>query len=764
MLELKKYQERAISEFEEYLIQSRQFGAEKGHKIAFLANNPGQNKYNDHGIEHTPFVCIKMPTGGGKTVVACHTLHSIYAQFLKSKNERGLVMWLVPTDIIRTQTLSALRDRKHPYREVLDYRFANNLQIFSFKEALSIKKSDLEDNLCIVVATFGAFRITDKEGRKAYDDNGKLLEHFQNISENNLDKATNGEIKYSLFNVVKLSRPIIIIDESHHTKTKLSIDMIKNMNPSFVLEYTATPRPESNVIVNVTASELKEADMVKIPIYLTNIAQWQQTIREGISKRNELEKVAKKEKGEYIRPIVLIQAQQEKEDVKRIYVKEIHDFLVSEGIRESEIAIKTGKQDQLSTMDLFSKDCQVRYIITVSALKEGWDNSFAYVLISVANIGARIPVEQTIGRIIRLPRATRKRHEELNVSYVYTSSRNFAHAAKELEMGLLANGYSRKDLKQLTEKGVVRSNIYKKKYADNDIKIPFLAVEDIPPRKLEFFEDLVGKHFDISKQAIADNFEMYYDQDRTQKIDVSEGDKLTRSVQTKLDIIYDFRDFTKDDLLNWLDRRVLRKEYSQEEKRKFFSRIIETLLGSKKYDLSDLSINCYKLKDVIESQIDAMETTIAKKTFTELEDTDRISVDTIFQEFAEEIEIDNTSDDTFERHLYEKAGRLNSEELALALKIDQMDHIAWWYRNVEKEGFYLQGWKRGKFYPDFILKTKSGKYALVEYKGENLLETGDTLYKNELGRKWEGLAGENYRFYLVSKETMDEWLKEIQRL
>ena len=97
-----------------------------------------------------------------------------------------------------------------------------------FKEILSVKKSDIQDNLCIVVASLSAFRITDKEGRKAYADNGNLLEHFENISEGNLEKDDEGQLKYSLINVIKLAKPIVVIDEGHNAKTVLSFDMLKD--------------------------------------------------------------------------------------------------------------------------------------------------------------------------------------------------------------------------------------------------------------------------------------------------------------------------------------------------------------------------------------------------------------------------------------------------------------------------------------------------------------------------------------------------------
>lgn len=83
---------------------------------------------------------------------------------------------------------------------------------------------------------------------------------------------------------------------------------------------------------------------------------------------------------------------------------------------------------------------------------------------------------------------------------------------------------------------------------------------------------------------------------------------------------------------------------------------------------------------------------------------------------------------------------------------------------MEKKDFYIQGWQRDKFYPDFIVKTKSGKYLIVEYKGENLLTNEDTKYKIELGQKWASLAGKNYEFHLVNENKMDEFITHISSL
>ena len=282
----------------------------------------------------------------------------------------------------------------------------------------------------------------------------------------------------------------------------------------------------------------------------------------------------KKEKGEYIRPIALIQAEQEKPDPKKIYVEKIKQHLISEQkINPEEIAVRTGTQNELQNIDLFSKNCKIRYIITVQALKEGWDNAFAYVLISVANIESKVSVEQTIGRILRLSKQKEKKNQELNFSYVYTSSRIFEESAKALEKGLLQNGYSKKDFKQMTEK-IQSKEIYKRIISDNDIKIPCIGINDKKLRRISFHDDLLGSDFTLSKQMTPEKYVLYFDENKTKKIDIKHGDELSNSVQTSLDVTYQNKDFDEIRLLNWLDKKIKRIEYSQTDKREYLQKII----------------------------------------------------------------------------------------------------------------------------------------------------------------------------------------------
>lgn len=115
------------------------------------------------------------------------------------------------------------------------------------------------------------------------------------------------------------------------------------------------------------------------------------------------------------------------------------------GIPEEEIAIKTGEINDLKNVDLLSKACAVRYIITVNALKEGWDCPFAYILASLANKTSAVDVEQILGRVLRQPYTRQHQHFLLNSSYVLSCSNDFRNTLDSIVKGLNGAGFSRKD-------------------------------------------------------------------------------------------------------------------------------------------------------------------------------------------------------------------------------------------------------------------------------------------------------------------------------
>jgi len=197
-----------------------------------------EKPYHAEAFGDVPFVCIKIPTGGGKTLVGCHAVEKIMTGALQHKLDRGIVLWFTPSEAIKTQTLKKFKDRKDWHRRVLDEAFDNSVKVFSNEEALSIRKEDVNDNLCIVIASLEAFRKEKslQNKYKVYQENGTLLAHFEHIDEPDyLERDSEGSVINSLANVVRLSNPLIVIDEGHKTTTKLSIDFLKDLNQALLL-------------------------------------------------------------------------------------------------------------------------------------------------------------------------------------------------------------------------------------------------------------------------------------------------------------------------------------------------------------------------------------------------------------------------------------------------------------------------------------------------------------------------------------------------
>jgi type III restriction enzyme len=452
MLELKDYQKRSLEALEEYL----RLAAETGAKMAFL--NHTERPYRSvPQLPGLPYVCLRVPTGGGKTLLACHSLGVVAKEYLQA--ERVVCLWLVPSNTIRDQTLAALRDRRHPYRQAVDAHFGGLVSVMDLSEALYVTRATLSGETVIIVCTLAALRVEDTEGRKVYEPDGSLMDHFTGLSaelEAKLEKNADGTVPRSLCNVLRLWRSVVIMDEAHNARTQLSFDTLARFNPSCILEFTATPetthKPErgqfaSNILHQVTAAELKAENMVKLPIKLETHSDWKEVLAAALKTQRALEQLAREEEvqtGEYIRPIVLLQAQPKSQSKETLTVEVVRQSLVEDfKIPEDQIAIATGQTREIDDVDLFSRDCPIRFIITVAALKEGWDCSFAYVLCSVAEIGSARAVEQILGRVLRLPRATRKRQAGLNCAYALAASPRFVAAAQSLKDALVENGFQK---------------------------------------------------------------------------------------------------------------------------------------------------------------------------------------------------------------------------------------------------------------------------------------------------------------------------------
>ncbi len=460
-LSLKSYQQTALDALARFARSAQMHGAAQAFR------EQAGHSYNADAFGATPCVCLRIPTGGGKTLLAAHAIQVMAQEQgqLWRATDAPVAVWLVPSDTIRSQTLKALQTDGHPYREALAAHYGAGVRVCTLDDIANIAPPDWGLQAVVVVATIQSFRVDDTDKRNVYSFSEGFERHFKGVDEQRLrvlhglpdalvtaeEAATDttgvlqgfiGQPRWSLANWLALHEPMLIVDEAHNTKTDKSFTALQRLNPSIILELTATPvAGKANVLYHVSAQELAAESMVKLPIALAeHPLGWQQAVFAAVQTQCALEGEALKDEAAgngYVRPIVLFQAQNENDEVPpealRTYLQdELH-------IPPEQIKVATGNTRELDGLDLSLRTEPTRFVITVQALREGWDCPFAYVLCSLQRLSSATAVEQLLGRVLRMPYAKRRGREALNKAYAHVVEAKFSNAAHELADRLINN-------------------------------------------------------------------------------------------------------------------------------------------------------------------------------------------------------------------------------------------------------------------------------------------------------------------------------------
>ena len=459
-MELKSYQQQVINDldlFLEYLqkqptpaLAFKNYWEDKvgAYELKLDGTYSGMTPYKDN-ILKTPHVAIKVPTAGGKTFIACNAIHSIFSTYDSSRPKA--VVWLVPWSNLLQQTANNLSDPTHPYRQKLNTLFNHSVEVYekeSLLQGANFNPTSVSEQLNIFVFNFSSLRINSKkkDDRKIYQQNGALEAFRDTVVEQNLVLPDTDES--ALINIIRSLNPLVIVDESHNAESDLSVEMLQNLNPSFVLDLTATPKKNSNIVSYVNAIELKKEHMVKLPVIVYNHSRKEEVINSALHLQRQLEQLAIQESlegGKKIRPIILFQAQSNIKGSDNTTYQKIKEKLIELKIPEEQIKIKVSGLDELKGIDLMDENCPVRYIITINALKEGWDCPFAYILASLADKSSAVEVEQILGRVLRQPYVLKHKEPLLNLSFVLTASAKFNETLDNIVKGLQDAGFSNKD-------------------------------------------------------------------------------------------------------------------------------------------------------------------------------------------------------------------------------------------------------------------------------------------------------------------------------
>lgn len=459
-LALKDYQRETLAKLAEYCDAVRMHAARdtaRPERDAYEAMT-GRQYFSTPGFEGVPYVCLRLPTGGGKTLLAAHAVGTIGRGLIGT--DRPACLWITPSTTIRDQTRKALQTRHHPYQQALEDAVSSSIEVVTLEEALTTPRTMQADAALVIVTTIQSYRIQDERGeelaatRRIYRDNGYLQSAFENLpswAKSELACDEGGNVNLSLANALKLRRPIVIMDEAHNARTPTSFDSLARFGPSFVLELTATPeqrhdpqhptnpRFASNVLHAVSALELKNEGMIKLPVDLESRTDWLEVLAATVQRRDELETLADQAEREvglpFIRPIALIQAQaaskaRETHTAEKVKAALLERF--GDKVKPEYVAICTGTIDEIGDTNLMETHCPIRYVITVDKLREGWDCPLAYVLGSIGNAATATAVEQLIGRILRMPNACPTRVPALDRAYAFVLSDNVVRTAMQL--------------------------------------------------------------------------------------------------------------------------------------------------------------------------------------------------------------------------------------------------------------------------------------------------------------------------------------------
>jgi len=592
-------------------------------------------------------------------------------------------------------------------------------------------------------------------------------------------------VKQSLGNVLRMVRPVIIVDEGHKAYSETARETLCGFNPKFILELSATPnangKHHSNVLVNVSGQALKDEQMIKLPINLINEEKgdWKHTLSLAHSKLIELTKEGEQfqnETGRYIRPIMLIRVERtgkDQRDSTFVHAEDAREYLMDKlGVGENEIRLKTSDKDELGDDDLLSEMCPVKYIITKDALREGWDCPFAYVLTVLSKMTARTAITQMIGRVLRQPHARLTQKPSLDECYVYTFDQDVMEAVSGVKEGLEEEGIGDvANQVKVQGPGKAPQSISKEVLHRRErfrslpkIFLPRVLHRDSGLsdgyRLFDYERDILG---DLDWESLAylsaDSFKLVDDKlQRTiaridyktskdsEQRELDLADTLHEDIESYgnegLDVSFLVRQLTEVIPNPWQAVRILTDTLNTLRHKG----IGEDALFSNRLELLK------EMKRDLKNQVSELSEQIFRAKLSSGDISLRLLAsgdEKINWELAQTLEVNVSNQDqilrrkdgsNIERSLFEKVYQngLNNLERDTAWYLDKQESVYWWHRiAVNQREYSLQGWQKQKIYPDLLVcveEPNNGNYrfSILETKGEHLKGNDDTEYKRRL--------------------------------
>ncbi len=717
-----------------------------------------------------PHICFKVPTGGGKTLLAAAALQRLNRQ-------TGLTLWITPTRAIYQQTKAALRNREHPYRQMLEIGSGGRVKLLEKDDLFTA--ADVANYLCVMLLMLpAANRQKGREFLRMFRDSGRyptlfpdsddargaasLLAEHPDLERN----ENNGPVKHSLFNVFKMLRPVVVLDEAHKAygarnqqANEEFARSINRLDPSLVIELSATPnRGISNLLVDITGVELKNEEMIKLPVQVTSFtnADWHYTLAQAHDQLERLDAEAQSlqmSEGRYIRPIAVVRVERtgkQQRDGERIHAEDVREYLTQNlGVSANAVAVKSSEKDELAGMDLLSGFSPVRWIITKSALMEGWDCPFAYMLVILDNTQAKTAITQLVGRVMRQPYARRTKREGLDQCYVYCWNTNVGQAVSHVKNGLENEGMDGLS-DEVLGTGVDWQRIEVKRrepFRDKAIFLPLVLHKDGDGwRELDYQQHILPG-VDWAAINAPDPQSSLPDHASRQSASVDIGDALpvfradrALFIDKTLKISYFARRLSDIVPNTWQSARIVQQlveklqagdgnEDEIYDRRSYLAFALREHLANAIEEQAE-SVFRHKLQvGKIRFDLEAGQPNFRMRDSYEVPITDHYAL--LAGNDGRPVQLslfEPVYDQQFDSVLERKFARYLDEQKALR----------WWHRvAVQQSGeYYLRGWKQERIWPDFVAmagETAGKPHVLVfETKGEHLRGNPDTDYKERV--------------------------------
>ena len=718
-----------------------------------------------------PHVCFKVPTGGGKTLLAAAALERLNRQ-------TGLTLWITPTRAIYEQTRAALRNKEHPYRDLLERASGGRVKLLEKEDLFT--RADVANYLCVMLLMLpAANRQKGREFLRMFRDSGRYPTLFPDSDDAlgdarllneylDLERTSeNGPVKHSLFNVFKMLRPVVVLDEAHKAygakKREANDEFVRSVNrldPSLVLELSATPnRGISNLLVDITGVELKQEEMIKLPVQVKSSTDddWHITLAQA---HDELERLdaegvsLQASEDRYIRPIAVVRVERtgrDQRDTEHIHAEDVREYLVqSLGVPAEAVAVKSSEMDELRGKDLLSEFSPVRWIVTKAALMEGWDCPFAYVLVMLDNTRAQRAITQLVGRVMRQPHARRTGREALDQCYVYCCNVDVGVAVSQVKNGLEQEGLTGLGDMVMSDSSEFQRVPFQRreKFQNTDIFLPMVLHSDGAAwRELDYQRHILP---DVDWGAIEaqDPQSSFPNRATWQWATVDVGDALP--------VFHPERELYIDKTvtITWFARRLSDVVPNPWQAGRISRHLVEKLkaAGHSDDDIYDRrSYLASALREYVVQEVEKQ----AEEVFKHKLNSGEIRFD--LEAGQPNFRMVDTYDLPAAGGLGGLLPRRDHQPMQISLfepvydrqfdsglernfarYLDEQKALQWWHRvAVRQRGdYYLRGWKQDRIWPDFVAmggETEGMPHVLVfETKGEHLRGNPDTDYKSRV--------------------------------